>query len=244
VRRILRICGTLLIAAGLLTLGWAALVWQWQDPFTAAYTTYQQHKLKHRYHKIFERYQPIQIRRGGHGGVSLATERRTIATEAHAYRQRLHEGDPLGRLKVPRLGLNIVAVNGTDDGTLTKGPGRYSGPLPSYVPGEGELIYIAGHRTTFLAPFAHIERLRAGDPVTLELPYATFHYVITRHVIVDADDLAVLKSHHHEVLALQACHPRFFASHRYIAYAKLVRVVPRDGPAYGFSGRRLVAAAA
>jgi sortase A len=234
-RRILRICGTLLIAAGVLTLGWAVLVWQWQDPFTAAYTTYQQHKLKHRYHRIFERYQPIQIRRGGPGGVSLAAEKRTIASEARAYRSQLHEGDPLGRLRVPRLELSIVAVNGTDDGSLTKGPGRYSGPLPAYVPGEGELIYIAGHRTTFLAPFAHIERLRAGDPVTFELPYATFHYVVTGHVIVDGDDLSVLQSHHREVLALQACHPRFFATHRYLQYGQLLRVEPKGGTPYELS---------
>ena len=61
------------------------------------------------------------------------------------------------------------------------------------------------------------------------LPYATFVYEVTTHVIVAADDLAVLRSHHRELLVLQACHPRFFATHRYIAYAKLVRVEPRDG---------------
>ena len=55
------------------------------------------------------------------------------------------------------------------------------------------------------------------------MPYGTFQYAITRHVIVKADDLAVLRSHGRELLALQACHPRFFATHRYIAYARLVR---------------------
>jgi sortase A len=125
-----------------------------------------------------------------------------------------------------------------------KGPGRYTGDAPSggHVPGEGELVYVAGHRTTYLAPFAKIDRLRPGDAVTFELPYATFHYVITGHLIVNADDLSVLRSHHREVLALQACHPRFFATHRYIAYAKLVRVVPRVGPPYAIAGASLVAA--
>ena len=89
------------------------------------------------------------------------------------------------------------------------------------MPGEGELVYVAGHRTTYLAPFAHIDNLRPGDRVTFELPYATFDYEITGHRVVTADDLAVLRSHHHEILALQACHPRFFATHRWIAYAKL-----------------------
>ena len=100
------------------------------------------------------------------------------------------------------------------------------------MPGEGQLVYIAGHRTTFLAPFSHIERLRRGDRVKLQLPYATFVYRISGHRIVAADDLSVLRSPRHELLALQACHPRFFADHRYIAYALPVRVLPRDGPAY------------
>jgi sortase A len=239
-----RILGTLLILAGVLTLGWAVLIWQWQDPFTAAYTSYQQHKLKSRYHKVFVTYKPRQRRMDD--GPSLAAEKRLVKEDARDYRASLKEGSPLGRLKIPRLGLNIIAVNGTESGTLTKGPGRWTGKTPAggFVPGEGELVYVAGHRTTYLAPFSHIDRLRPGDTVSFELPYATFHYVIYGHVIVPADDLARLESHHREVLALQACHPRFFASHRYIAYAKLVRVVPREGPPYAFSGKRLVTAAA
>jgi sortase A len=239
-RRLLRISGTLLIVAGLATLGWAVVVWQWQDPFTAAYTSYQQHKLKSRYNRIIEAYKPVRVAKPD--GPSLAAERKFVQREARRYRLLLKEGDPLGRLKVPRLGLNVVAVNGTEHGTLTRGPGRYSGPIAAFVPGESELVYIAGHRTTYGAPFAHIDDLRSGDRVTFDLPYATFHYEITTHVIVPSDQLSVLRSRGREVLALQACHPRFFASHRYIAYAKLVRVVPRTGPAYAIAGSRLVAA--
>jgi sortase A len=123
----------------------------------------------------------------------------------------------------------MILVNGTDHDSLTKGPGR---DRRSYMPGEGQLVYIAGHRTTYLAPFAHIERLRSGDSVTLEMPYGTFLYRVFKHEIVDANDLAVLRSHGHDVVALQACHPRFFASQRYIAYARLVRVEPRGGTAF------------
>jgi sortase A len=100
------------------------------------------------------------------------------------------------------------------------------------MPGQGQLIYIAGHRTTYLAPFAHIEKLRPGDYVILEVPYATFRYRIYKHRIVPADDLSVLRSHHREVVELQACHPRFFASQRFIAYGRIVRIEPRGGPAF------------
>ena len=93
-------------------------------------------------------------------------------------------------------------------------------------------MYIAGHRTTYLAPFSHIDELRRGDRITLEMPYATFVYRVTGHRVVTADDLAVLRSHGHELLELQACHPRFFATHRYIAYARPVRVIPRVGKPY------------
>jgi sortase A len=123
----------------------------------------------------------------------------------------------------------MVLVDGTDEGSLRKGPGR---DLRTYMPGEGRLVYIAGHRTTFLAPFSHIERLRRGDSVVLRMPYATFVYRIARHRIVAADELSVLRSPRHELLELQACHPRFFATHRYIAYALPVKVLPQDGPAY------------
>jgi sortase A len=226
-----------MIVAGAGLLVWCLVVWQWQDPFTALYTKYRQHQLASQYAKRVSSYHPMQIQ----PGASLAAMRRTIAADGRHYRAITKRGQAIGRIKVPRLGLNMILVNGTDHDSLTKGPGR---DLRTYMPGQNELVYIAGHRTTYLAPFAHIERLRRGDPATLELPYATFQYRITRHVVVPSDDLAVLKSHHQELLALQACHPRFFASHRYIAYARLVRVEPRAGPAYSVARSSLAAPAA
>ena len=222
-RRVLRIAGTVLIGAGLLTLGWCVLVWQWQDPFTSLYTHYEQHRLASSYDERFKAFKPIDV-----AGASFADERRAIAREAAAYARDSTEGQAIGRIKVPRLGLNMILVNGTDENSLKKGPGR---DLRTGMPGEGLLVYVAGHRTTYLAPFSHIDSLRPGDQVTIELPYATFVYRITGHRIVRADDLAVLRSRGREELVLQACHPRFFATHRYLAYAVPIRVEPRgNGP--------------
>src|SRR5207253_10140358 len=109
--------------------------------------------------------------------------------EAARYRRTLKVGQALGRIRVPRLGLNMVVVTGTDESSLEKGPGWYTG---TRLPGEGQLVYIAGHRTTYLAPFAHIDSLRRGDSVTLELPYATFVYRVTGHKVVRSDDIAQL----------------------------------------------------
>jgi hypothetical protein len=68
------------------------------------------------------------------------------------------------------------------------------------------------HPARPIAPFAHIDQIRPGDPITLKTPYATFRYRARRHVIVPAADLGVLRSPRHELLALQAYHPRFFAA--------------------------------
>jgi sortase A len=242
-KRVIRFVGTALIVLGVGAVAWTIVVWRWQDPFTALYTLYQQHKLAGRYRKIDAAYRPLLAQpsqvalarkraRAGTNDVSaleLAVERRLVALDAKRYRQTLEPGSPLGRIEVPRLGLSSVLVTGTDHDSLTKGPGWYTG---TYLPGQGQLMYIAGHRTTYLAPFAHIDRLRPGDLVTIKVPYGTFVYRVRSHRIVPADDLSQLETHNREVVALQACHPRFFATHRYIVYAVPVRVVPKGGKPY------------
>jgi sortase A len=214
--------------AGVGLLVWVVVVWRWQDPFTALYTHWKQHQLARSYDRLYADYRPATFRQGA---ASLAAIERAIAREARLYRHDTHRGQAIGRIKVPRLGLNMILVNGTDHDSLTKGPGR---DLVTYMPGQGRLVYIAGHRTTYLAPFAHIDKLRPGDFVMLEVPYGTFRYRIYKHRIVGADDLSVLytRTHGREIVELQACHPRFFASHRYIAYGRLVRVEPRGGQAF------------
>jgi sortase A len=223
-RRWVRILGTVLVVLGVLTLVWAAVVWQWQDPFTALYTTWRQHQLTSQYEKRVEAFDAAPLPTS-----SVAAERRSIAREAKRYRLESKRGQAIGRIRVPRMGVDMILVNGTDHETLKKGPGR---DLQTFMPGENRLVYIAGHRTTYLAPFSHIDRLRTGDRITIEVPYATFIYSVTHHRIVEATDLSVLRSPQHELLALQACHPRFFASHRYIAYARLARVEPRGAAPY------------
>jgi sortase A len=223
VRRYIRLLGTLLAVAGVLMLLWSLVVWQWQDPFTALYTKWKQRQLATQYVKRTESFKPAIVKN------TVAAERASIAREAKRYRLSSTRGEVIGRLRVPRMGVNMLLVNGTDHDTLKKGPGRDS---RTFMPGENRLVYIAGHRTTYLAPFSHIDRLRRGDRVTIEVPYGTFIYAVTRHRIVKSTDLSVLRSPRYEVVELQACHPRFFATHRYIAYAQLLRVEPRGAKPY------------
>ena len=209
-----RIAGTVLIVAGVGALAWALVVWQWQDPFTAALNRLDQRELSSEF-----------SRRLDEGEAQLATvSNNGIDRAARSWRSRSARGAAIARLRIPTLDLDAIVVNGTDKASLKRGPGRYLG---SAMPGEGELVYVAGHRTTYGAPFSRIDHLRKGDRVFLELPYATFEYAITGHRIVPATRTSVLRSKGFEQLALQACHPRFFATHRYIAYAKPVRMTPR-----------------
>lgn len=213
-RRIARSSGIVLIVAGVGALAWALTVWQWQDPFTAALNELDQRELSSEF-----------SRRLDEGNAQLATvSSNGLERAARRWRRESTRGAAVARLRIPALDVDEIVVNGTDTETLKRGPGRYLG---SAMPGEGELVYVAGHRTTYGAPFSRIDHLKKGDRVFLELPYATFVYAITGYRIVPATQVSALRSKGFEQLALQACHPRFFATQRYIAYAKPVRVALR-----------------
>ena len=217
-KRSARVLGTLLLVAGALTLAWVVVVWRWQDPFTAVYTHFKQEHLAHTYAKRAAAFQPHAIKRR-----DLASELASMAADARAYAHTLHRGDPVGKITIGRIGLHMIVVQGTDHESLKSGPGHY---IASGLPGEGRLIYIAGHRTTYLAPFSAINDIRVGDYVELQVPYGTFTYRVFRHYVVADNDVAVLQNHGHEILRLQACHPRFFATHRYIVDARLASFAP------------------
>ncbi len=209
--------GTLLIVVGSLALAWAAMVTLWQDPFTSLYALRAQRQLASAYEERVHEFQ-----------ATSTTQKASVvplARVARRYRRATAPGEAVGRLRIPEMGLATVVVQGTDSQSLKKGPGV---DQRTHMPGEGELVYIAGHRTTYLAPFSHIDRLNRGDRVQFSTPYATFDYRVTGHVIVPASDLDRLKSRGREELALQACHPRFFANERYIVYARLVAVHRTD----------------
>lgn len=220
ITRVRHFLALFMVAAGLLGLAWVATVFFWQDPFTALYTRWEQRSLAHQYTEL--------LRSGLWAPPSLVAKsanqrpsRSQLAREAAAYRHDTHPGEAIGRIVIGRLGLNMILVDGTDEASLTKGPGR---DLRSYMPGQNRLVYIAGHRTTYLAPFSHIDAIRVGDYITIQVPYGTFVYRAIGHEIVPATDLAMLRSPNHEFLRLQACHPRFFATQRYIVDARLVAV--------------------
>jgi sortase A len=215
--------GTFLLLIGIGVLVWAATVYLWKDPFTTAYTAYEQRRLASSLDAQFESWAPVRepVSRPSHP----RPRRDDLSREAKRYRVSQRDGDAIARLRIPRLDLNVVVVNGTSTSDLRRGPGRH---LETFMPGEGRLVYVAGHRTTYGAWFSHIDRLQPGDHITIELPYGTVEYRVSGHRIVDDNDVSVLESRGHEELVLQACHPRFFASQRYLVYATPVAETRRS----------------
>jgi sortase A len=202
-----KLAGLALIGGGLVVLAWTALVWAWRDPVTSVYTMLEQRRLADRFEALAADPR-LSAARSGH-----------VDAAARRLRARAAPGDPIGRLRIDRLDLDVVVVEGTDDASLKKGPGR---DRRSSFPGEGDLVYVAGHRTTYLAPFARIDDLRHGDRVELEMPYGTFVYEVAGARVVAGHDLSVLLRSGREMLRLQACHPRFFATRRYVVSARFL----------------------
>jgi sortase A len=219
-RRILRGVSTLLILAGALVLADAATTLLWQEPLTALQTRIRQHRLSGDLARL-EATGPTRLE--ARALASLDGDRQRIAFLARSLQRRTAPGDAVGRLKIGRLGADFVLVKGSDPGDLRKGPGTYDGtPLPG-VPGTAA---IAGHRTTYLAPFRHLDDLRRNDRITVQMPYATFTYRVERTRIVDAGALWILRRGAVDRLVLSACHPLFSAAQRIVVFSRLTSVVP------------------
>jgi sortase A len=219
-RRVLRGLSAVLIASGLLVLADAVLTLVWQEPLTALQTTVRQHGLRGDLRHL-EAEGPTRLEARALAGV--ADERRRVALLARSLQQRTAPGDAIGRLKIARLGADFVMVKGSDPSDLHKGPGTFD---DSPLPGIGGTTAIAGHRTTYLAPFRHIDRLKPGDRITVEMPYATFSYRVQRTRIVAPDAVAILRDVGYDRLVLSACHPLFSAAQRIVVVSRLTGVVP------------------
>ena len=110
-------------------------------------------------------------------------------------------------------------MHGTPGARISsRGPRHYE---RSSLPGLDKVVAIAGHRTTFGAPFRHIDRLGTGDVITVQVAYGTFHYRVFAHEIVGSDDWSILRERGFETLVLSACLPLYSSSHRWIVYARL-----------------------
>jgi sortase A len=216
VRRPLRALSTVLIVAGVLMLTDAALTVFWQEPVSGVYAHYVQNALGDDLTKL-ERSDPDAGERA-----ALAAPRsgpRRMAFLARRLRATARPGDAVGRIRIPKIDADFVVVAGTDTASLRKGPGIYDG-VP--FPGAPGTTAIAGHRTTYLAPFRRIDELAKGDEITVEMPYGRFTYEVERQRIVKPTEVSVIDRVAFDQLVLSACHPLYSAKRRIIVFARLI----------------------
>lgn len=129
-------------------------------------------------------------------------------------------GKAVAILVIPRMDLNMVVVEGTDTESLKKGPGHYSDTAYPWDP-HGR-VGIAGHRTTYGAPFWSLEKLLEGDRITLKTEYGIYNYRVTRSLIIKPSENWVLEQTNAPRLVLTTCNPRFSAAQRLIVFAERV----------------------
>ena len=134
------------------------------------------------------------------------------------------KGDAIAQIRIPSIGLSKYVVQGTDVDDLRKGPGHYP---ETPLPGVRGTVGIAGHRTTYGSPFRKLDKLRKGDEVIVEMPYATFTYRVTRTRIVPPTATYVTKKVSYDQVILSACHPLYSAAERIVVFARLEKAEPR-----------------
>jgi sortase A len=150
-------------------------------------------------------------------------EKALIDPPARVVRKEPLRGDALGKLVIPSIGVSEYVVEGTDAENLRKGPGHYP---DTPLPGQHGTSAIAGHRTTYGAPFRNLDKLEHNDRIVVELPYGTFVYRVDKTQVVDDSALWVTKRVGHDQLVLTACHPLYSAAQRIVAFARLTERRP------------------
>jgi sortase A len=145
------------------------------------------------------------------------------------------QGDALGIIAIPKIGVNEVFVEGVDVDDLRKGPGHYPG---TQLPGHEGNSAIAGHRTTYGAPFGDLDQLAAGDEIDIATVQGKFKYEVIELRVVDPSEVSVLDpildparaGHQLATLTLTTCDPKYSAAQRLIVQARLVATPNRPLP--------------
>lgn len=213
-RRWLRILSTALVTAGLVVLLDAAVTLAWQEPVSALRGWLGQREAAEQLEELQEKFTP-----GGKERLSAARAARL----ADRFAREITTGQGIGLLKVAAIDVNFVMVEGTDTETLRKGPGRYP---ETVLPGQRGTVGIAGHRTTYLAPFRNIDEIEKGDEAVLEMPYGHFTYRFEKQGIVEPSQVGVVRDVDHERIVLTACHPLYSADKRIVVFMRLTRIEP------------------
>jgi sortase A len=215
-----RALSTLLVVAGLLLLADVAATLVWQEPVTALVGLIKRTDTDTRY--LSYKTMPLTATQRAMLTRLAAAEAR-VDYLARQEQRSVPDGAAVGRLQIAKLGVVYDVIQGTSTGDLERGPAHYAS---TGLPGEGRTVAIAGHRTTYLAPFRNLNELHRGDQIVLQMPYGTFTYVVQGQRIVSPNAWWITRNVGYERLVLSACNPLYSASQRIAVFARLVRVHP------------------
>jgi len=125
------------------------------------------------------------------------------------------------KITIPKINSSWVGYEGTNIPSLKRGPGHY---IVTPKPGELGTCVIAGHRTTYGAPFNRVDQLLNGDQIIIEtMDGKQFIYLVTGQMEVLPNDLSALKQTEYASLILTTCTPKFYATRRLLVFAKLAQ---------------------
>ena len=223
--RFLSILSTTLITAGAVIMIDVGMTLAWKEPLSTVYGSIQQGKAEDSLDDLADDF-PSPADLESVAGTKNLEDR--VAELAKLFADEVKTGQGIGKISIPSIDVDVVVVQGTDTASLQKGPGHYP---DTAFPGEGETIGIAGHRTTYLAPFRKINEIEDEDEIVLEMPYGTFTYTVQKHEIVDPNQVEIVDNVGYERLVLTACHPLYSAAQRWAVFARLTEITLFDaGP--------------
>lgn len=224
--RIRHIVSVALITAGLVLIADVGLTLAWKEPVSAVYGSIRQGQASGELDSVSESFLTDPDVEAAAGAAGRDPSRQA-ARLAGLFAKQLENLAPIGRIEIPSIGAGYVVVEGTDTAALQRGPGHYP---KTVLPGQGSTIGIAGHRTTYLAPFNRIDDIDLGDKIILKMPYGNFTYDVTNTKIVDPSQTEIVRDVGRERLVLTACHPLYSAAQRYAIFADLVDIELKSNP--------------
>ncbi len=213
--RVLVVCalilGMLIVIDGVLTI-------VWQEPVSAIFAARSQHRLSKELEQIdnLPTFSKLRSSRYLHYAATREAKARRYVAAAE-WLNEVRPGHAVGRIKIPSIGASFAVIEGTSTGDLEQGPGHYRGTMLPGLPGT---FAVAGHRTTFLAPFRHLDRLHDGSRIIVTMPYGRYVYRVVNKFTTIPSNVAVI-SHRKgpEKLVLTACDPPGSAAQRLVISA-------------------------
>ncbi|MDI6715494.1 MAG: class E sortase [Actinomycetota bacterium] len=209
-RLVLRAIGILLILASISIYARSA--------YTDLYTSAKQRQLRNEWERGLRQGNKKQAKEIAAAHKANISKDSTDTTDTVQLQDEpIPKGKPFARLVIPKIKLDVLVLQGTDEDILALGPGHME---DTEEPGEIGNVVISGHRVTYSHPFYYLNELQKGDVIYLYAKWQKFTYYVTEQKVVSPNDVSVIQATKDRTLTLTTCNPRYSAATRLIVIAK------------------------